>query len=302
MSTNPWHNDHPLMPDQVQALLTQQFPELAVTQVHRLSEGWDNVTWVVNNQWLFRFPKHAGAARLLRNELNLLPALSGLPLNIPQPQFIGRPGEHYPYTFYGHAFLAGETLDRCALDDEERLSLTIPIAQFLKALHAFPLAEAQTLGITQRSEPLFRLERVQKSYDYLCQKGVFNTPQRAIQFFETEHTVAISIDRVLAHGDLYARHLLVNPQHQLTAIIDWGDAEIIHPAIDLAIIYQLLPIAAHTRFFEHYGTVNEQTRRLAKLRAIYSTSTLLWFAHKTQDGALFTESLLSWQRITENLI
>lgn len=301
MSTAPWHNDHPLTPDQVQALLAQQFSELAVAEVHRLSEGWDNVTWVVNNQWLFRFPKHVGAARLLHNELALLPALSGLPLNIPKPQWIGRPSEHYPYTFYGHAFLFGETLDRCALNNEQRINLAIPIAQFLKALHAFPLEEAQDLGITHRLEPLFRLERVQKSYDYLCQQGVFNLPQPAIKFFETQHVIAISADRVLAHGDFYARHLLVNEQRQLAAIIDWGDAEIIHPAIDLAVVYQLLPMAAHALFFEHYGAVSDQTHCLAKLRAIYSTMTLLWYAHKTQDHALFSECLLSWRHITECL-
>ena len=299
---SPWHNEQPLTPDQIRGLLKQQFPELTVTHVHRLSEGWDNVTWVVNNAWLFRFPKHADAARLLKSELNLLPALSDLPLDIPKPKFIGTPSEDYPYAFYGHAFLPGETLDRCALNSEQRIALAMPIAQFLKDLHAFPIIEAQALGVSHRVEPIFQIERVQKSYRYLCKQGVFSTPQPAIAFFETQHTMAVSADRVLAHGDFYARHLLVNEQYQLTAIIDWGDSGLIHPAVDLAIAYQLLPMTAHAIFFEHYGAVSEQTRNLAKLRAIYSTITILWYSHKTQDQELFKEGLLSWQHITESLI
>lgn len=301
MSIAPWHNEHPLTPDQICTLLTRQCPALAVTQVQRLSEGWDNVTWLVNQQWLFRFPKHSNAARLLNHELKLLPALSRLPLDIPKPQWIGMPSEHYPYTFYGHAFLQGETLDRCVLSHHQRLDLAIPIAQFLKALHAFPMAEAQALGITHRVDPLFKVERVQKSVRYLYQHGVFSTPQTAVEFFATQHTMATSVDKVLAHGDFYARHLLVNQQCQVTAIIDWGDAELIHPAVDLAIVYKLLPREAHSVFWHHYGVVSVETRSLAKLRAIYSAITLLWYAHETQDEALFTEELLSWQHITESL-
>ena len=297
----PWHNEQPLTTEQVSDLLTEQFPALTVTNVQRLSEGWDNVAWRVNEQWLFRFPKHADAARLLESELRLLPALSGLPLKIPQPQFIGKPSEHYPYVFYGHAFLSGETLDRCALSFKERAHLAKPIAQFLKALHAFPVAEAQALGVVDRVEPIFQIERVQKSYRYLCKQGIFTTPQRAIEFFETQHAMVVPADKVLAQGDFYARHLLIDEQRQLTTIIDWGDAGLMHPAVDLAIVYQLLPQEAQSIFWHHYGIVNAKTRCLAKLRAIYSAITLLWYAHETQDQALFTEGLLSWQQITESL-
>jgi aminoglycoside phosphotransferase (APT) family kinase protein len=41
----------------------------------------------------------------------------------------------------------------------------------------------------------------------------------------------------LTHGDLHARHLLVDDSGAATAVIDWGDVCVADPGIDLSIAY-----------------------------------------------------------------
>jgi hypothetical protein len=100
----PWHTEYPLTAHDVQSILGSQFPELACLQIEKLGEGWDNTTWTINDQWVFRFPKHELAAELIQNEIRLLPLLQNLPVSVPKPQFIGQPHISCPYVFYGHAF------------------------------------------------------------------------------------------------------------------------------------------------------------------------------------------------------
>lgn len=49
------------------------------------------------------------------------------------------------------------------------------------------------------------------------------------------------------HGDLYARHLLVD-RGRLIGVIDWGDLMAGDPAVDLTVAVTFLPRAARASF------------------------------------------------------
>lgn len=282
---NPWHNDHPLSTKQVAMLLEDQFPALYNLPVKPLSEGWDNTTWLVNNQWLFRFPKHEKAAALLLNELVVLPQLQHLSLKVPNPVFIGESSETYPYTFYGHAFLGGKTADRYALTQTERRQLAKPLGEFLKTVHTL------SIQTHERIEPIFQRKRVHSSLHYLLKHDVLPNATPLLDFFEAHADIPVPAVKVFCHGDFYARHLLLNEQRQATAVIDWGDCALAHPALDLGMVYLLLPAESHADFFNVYGPIDDTTHLLAKLRAIYSAVTLAWYAHQVNDKPLLTEGL-----------
>jgi len=73
----------------------------------------------------------------------------------------------------------------------------------------------------------------------------------------------------LLHGDLHFKNILVNENGIVSGIIDWGDLSIGHPACDLSIAYSFLPPFARGVFFETYGGVDEETKLLARLIAVY---------------------------------
>lgn len=299
--TVAWRNDYPLTDEKIRHILHEQFPELKVEVVYACGEGWDNTTWKINEEWLFRFPKHSDAELLIKNEINVLPAFSFLPVATPLPQWIGKPSDQFPLVFYGHRFLIGETADRYELNEHDRILLAKPLAVFLKTLHQASIKSLHNIQIPPRVDPLFRLDRVESSFDYLVKQNILKANESIVDFFKAHYEQKISETLVLAHGDFYARHLLLNQQKQLNAVIDWGDSCLAHPAIDLSIVYQFLPKKSHFIFWDTYGAVDEETKLLASLRAIHYALTLTWYSHCIQDQALFREGLYAIENIRHSI-
>ncbi|MBV9270292.1 MAG: phosphotransferase, partial [Candidatus Eremiobacteraeota bacterium] len=75
--------------------------------------------------------------------------------------------------------------------------------------------------------------------------------------------------RCIVHGDLYARHILVDDKRRLNGIIDWGDVHFGNPAVDLAVAFYVLAPNDIEPFYDAYGSVDARTRALALYRALY---------------------------------
>src|SRR5690606_33005219 len=72
---------------------------------------------------------------------------------------------------------------------------------------------------------------------------------------------------VLSHGDLDARHLIVERRAdgvRASGVIDWGDVMLADPAIDLALAVGFMEGEARSAFFEAYGPIDEDTEALAR--------------------------------------
>ena len=100
----------------------------------------------------------------------------------------------------------------------------------------------------------------------------------------------------LVHGDLHARQLLF-ADGALSGVIDWGDVHRGDPAIDLAVVHAFLPPAARPSFFAAYGPVDQETWRLARLRALHVSAALAGYAKETADGPLLEEATGAMARI-----
>jgi aminoglycoside phosphotransferase (APT) family kinase protein len=90
----------------------------------------------------------------------------------------------------------------------------------------------------------------------------------------------------VVHGDLYARHLLVDRRRGLCGVIDWGDVHQGDPALDLSILYGFLPAEARPGFLEAYGPVDPGTLRRARFRALVVGALLISYAREIGDGRL----------------
>ena len=92
-----WDADIHLTTDDVTRLIEQQFPALAPVQPVQIGIGWDNAAFLVNQQWVFRFPRRTVAAKLLDREIRILPLLAPqLPLPISSPIYAGEPTADVP--------------------------------------------------------------------------------------------------------------------------------------------------------------------------------------------------------------
>jgi len=87
MAELPIYNEHDFLPEleQYRAAINENFPNVPITTLDYLSEGWESVACLVNGHLVFLFPKRDMAEHYLRTEIRLLPELAAhLPLPIPR--------------------------------------------------------------------------------------------------------------------------------------------------------------------------------------------------------------------------
>ena len=171
---------------------------------------------LVDDDWVFRFPRRPGVEEALEVEIALLPTLAAaLPVAVPSFEYVSRSP-----LFVGYRVIRGEPLVE---EDAEG------VRAFLDALHAVDPA-----GL-----PLDRTDWVD-AYRGQCaefERLVFplldaDTRRRAQQLFGDVETL-VGFEPALLHADLGPDHLLVR-DGSLRGVIDWGDARVGDPALDYA--------------------------------------------------------------------
>jgi aminoglycoside phosphotransferase (APT) family kinase protein len=243
-------------------LIAGQFPELAQARFRRLAEGWDNVVWVVDERWAFRFPQRAMGAELIERELRVLPLIApALPAPIPVPAFAGRPAEGYPWSFFGAPLIPGVESCDATLDDEARCRLAPALGRFLRALHDVPLIDGLLYDPNGRAD---MVHRAAMTREWLERLG------RPLPGLDALLAEAVALpppeDEVVAHGDLHFRHVMVDRAGELTGVIDWGDVCRADPCIDLSLLWSLFPAEGRAAFLAEYGPVSDA--QLLRARAL----------------------------------
>src|SRR5207237_8509843 len=83
-------------------LIAGQFPQLEPRELRMFGEGWDATVWLVDERWVFRFPRRQVVIPGFERELDALPVLGPqLPLAVPHPVHRGRPADGVPRPFSG---------------------------------------------------------------------------------------------------------------------------------------------------------------------------------------------------------
>jgi len=296
-STNrPWTPECVVSAPLARELIEAQIPVLSPVKIAPLGSGWDNTVYRVNDQYVFRFPRRQVAVELLDVELRLLPAIADrLPLPIPVPIMFGQPCDRYEWPFAGYRFLPGRTACRASMDSAQRAEAAAPIAQFLAALHAIPADEATDLGVPfdtlGRLDPLKRAASTQTNLDQLVRSGLIDDYAPWLQVADQLASIRPARGDTLVHGDLYALHILVDANATPCGCIDWGDAHVGDPAVDLAMAQMFLPPEAQSMFRSAYGGIDEETWRLAGLRAWYDAALTTAYGHEIGDDHLVREGL-----------
>ncbi|HEX2999350.1 MAG TPA: phosphotransferase [Armatimonadota bacterium] len=299
---HPWEAERSVDPALAQKLIQEQMPAITAVRIELLGEGWDNIVYRVDNDWVFRFPRRQMGADILEVEYRVLPRVADkLPLPVSAPLYHGKPTADFPWPFAGYRFLPGRSACRAALTNAQRHAAAAPLGRFLAALHAIPGAALQ--GTEVPGDRLGRMDP-EKRIPQTCRQLQELVDQRIIAAPEPWLPLLRDLPRgnrpaCLVHGDLYSCHLLVDEDGLLCGVIDWGDIHWGDPATDLMIVFTLLPAAARAAFYAAYGLLDPDTRRLARFRALNHTTTLLRYAHATGDAALLHESLQALHFLAE---
>ena len=295
--TDPWVAEKELTEALARRLINEQFPELSASNIEPIGAGWDNTAYRVDDTWLFRFPRRQVAVPAIETECAVLPRIaSPLPLTVPNPQFVGQPSDLFPWPFAGYRWIAGQTACVANLSDEERSAAAPPLASFLRTLHALPVPAGAPADTLRRFDLELRNRYIEERLESAKKAGLVRADQPLLRILEDVPADWSPSETTLVHGDLYVRHIVVNVQREVSAIIDWGDVHAGEPAGDLSIAWSFLG-AARDRFREAYGDIDDESWHMARYRALLYGVTLAVFGDRTSDEALVREA----QRILRNV-
>lgn len=182
----------------------------------KIDDGYDFEVAIVDDDWVFRFPRRAAVEEVLELEIALLPAIApALPADVPSFEHVSRNP-----LFVGYRLIRGRPL----VDEDAE-----GVCAFLEALHEL---DASAL-------PVERHDWVEAYRDQCAEfeRLVFplvDIDQRAQakRLFGDVETL-VEFEPSLIHADLGPEHLLVR-DGRLAGVIDWGDMRLGDPALDYA--------------------------------------------------------------------
>ena len=76
----------------VKILLEEYFKNIQIVSIKKIGEGNDSIAYLVNNNYIFKFPKHEKASINIQKEIKILQILEDkMTLEIPRVEYIGTP-------------------------------------------------------------------------------------------------------------------------------------------------------------------------------------------------------------------
>lgn len=270
-------------------------PELAAQSVRLLGVGWDNTVWLVDERWTVRFPRRAAALPLLERELLVLRSLAGrLPLPVPEPAHVAGPYDDFPWPSWAAPVVPGVELAHAGLADADRGELGAQVGRFLAVLHAQTPPPGLPTDPNRRADMAVRVPWARGAVARAVELGLLEGVPEGFEALAAEALgLPAPVTPVLCHGDLHLRHVLVDGR-TATGVIDWGDACLADPALDLSFAYAALTGAARERCLSAYaerGRPDRATEVRARLIAVGLCAMLATTAHEGGDDALRAETL-----------
>jgi aminoglycoside 2''-phosphotransferase len=254
------------------------FTPVPAREVVELGRGTDSVAFLVDGEWVFRFPVVPNAQRTLRRELALLPRLRrALPLAAPGVEHAGRRDGRL--VFAGYRCLPGVPLTAdlfAGLTPDAQEAALADIAGFLTALHAYPAAAARAAGVAEELltggyDPQQR-ELHRRLGDLLTAREVARL-DAMFDDYERDHEPGRGAP-VLLHSDLKPEHVLYDSAaRRVAGILDWGDVSLGDGDFDLAVISIFFGEGFLRRLLPHLpdrdaDTVLSKARFFTTLRAL----------------------------------
>ncbi len=224
----------------VRRLLAAQFPEWVDLPLERVRFfGTDNAIYRLGDELAARLPRREKNVVGLEKELRWLPELAPrLPLAVPVPLAIGRPGDGYPLRWAVYSWLEGEPAAEEPIADLAHAAADL--AGFVRALQEIDAPGGPPPGEHNsfRGVPLVRrdeaaraaIESLRSELDAAAVTAVW---EEALAAPEWER------EPVWIHGDLDARNLLV-VDGRISAVIDFGTIGIGDPACDVMVAWKML--------------------------------------------------------------
>ena len=267
------------------------YPDLAVTAIRRVEHGQNNDVVIVNDEFVFRFPRYPAGIDRLEAETRLLRCIQGcVTIAVPNPLYASFSSREVGRAFMGYRLLPGRPLRRedvAGLREDALRMLAGQLAGFLAGLHGVPPGEvlpgdrAASHFLAKWEDLYGRIRR--RLFPFMRAEA----RARIAAHFETflRDPPNRTIIPVLTHGDFGGGNILYDAMTRAaTGVIDFGSAGLDDPAVDLAALSTIAP-----RFLEYcapaYPRIRGALGRVAFYRGTFALQEALFGVENGDEGA-----------------
>ncbi len=275
----------------VRDLLAAQRPELAHLPIAELARGWDNTNFRLGDDLVVRVPHRSEAVPLIELEHRWVPAVAHMvELSVPIPLHAGLPCDQFSWPWSIVPWFDGTHLAAATLADKRVEAARF--ASFLNQLHQPSPHDLQTSTI--RGCPLD--DRRSSFENAISAAAQYLDPAAARALFDQAVMAAPASHLTWVHGDLHSRNIIVD-NHELVAVIDWGDVCAGDRATDLAAAWMVAP--DHVDLILEHCMADDDTRHRALGWATYFA--VIYLAHSDDDPEQLRIGHNLWLTLTDEL-
>lgn len=289
---------HEITPTLAARLVATQFPEwadLPVTPVEL--DGWDNTTFRLGDHYTVRLPSAPGYEAQVDKEQRSLPVLAPvLPVAIPEPVAMGRPGCGFPRRWSIYRWLDGEPATAQTIADPSVFARDV--ADFLVALQAAAVedAPAPSAHNGERGGALDTYDR--ETRDAINVLSDRLDGRAALDVWESALVSRWGRPPVWVHGDVAPSNLLTT-DGRLVAVIDFGCCAVGDPACDLVMAWTFFTAEAGEVF---RGCVDLDDPTWARARGWALWKALITLAREPPDSLDEVACRFGWRVGVEQVI
>jgi aminoglycoside 2''-phosphotransferase len=278
----------------------EAYPDFVIEKVHSQNqEGQFNDILVINDEFIFRFPRYSEGVAGLIAEIQLLKFIHGyVSLPIPNPVYSKIKAEVASKVFMGYRIIPGEPLWReklAAITDNQTLQrLANQLASFLKELHNIPI-NSVTENLPVQDGP----DEWAKMYADI-QHNLYHFMRSDAQAWASDHFETYlnkpqlhKFKACLRHGDFGPSNILYDHEAQvISGIIDFGAIGLGDPAIDIAAASSYGELF-FKRFYTAYPEIKSMQERAQFYKGTYALQEAL-HGFKNNDREAFESGIAEY--------
>lgn len=279
--------------------IKQAYPELGTNKAEIVMEGQNNDVLIVNDSHVFRFPRHQEATDRLETECAILnwihPYITSA--EVPAPLFSDLSplvGE----AFLGYRIIEGESGAAEEFKDNSNTSLAFQLGTFLRELHSAPVGEACGLDLPSADER----ERWAGMYGDVrrllfqhMREDAKNAIKAHFELFLGDNS-NFEYRPVLRHGDFGPGNLILDKETwRINGVIDFGNASVGDPAVDVAWIHFQSGVAPDflASVYKAYPGIEEVLPRARFYAGTFALQEAL-FGALHGDAAAFNRGMMTY--------
>lgn len=213
--------------------IRHEFPDLKFKKVRVPVQGMDHVALILDEKWVFRFPRTSKYLKLFIKEVHLLETLHNrLSLPIPHYERIASDSSFGGYSLIKGKPLQLQTFKKCTLRAKQKIHTQM--ARFLTELHTTPPNILKKYAVSA-FKPGKELSRSRGQYHKYIESTLNQQDRKKCEeyFRQRKNRLADTYTPAFTHGDLSTDHILISTEHnEIAGIIDFSDRVIFDPAFD----------------------------------------------------------------------